>query len=378
MFRPYSTEQMQETYWSLGDQWWKQIIDGDCHEFGPEVFDKGLHSGAVEPGFLKSLYNGMLYASDELGKPLSIEFYKTLHQQLCNHFAGDANDTLMSSEGTGKYRTKNVKSDFALKYCMDAEMLHHYLCVEISGKIERAITYRSTHFHVKSDNTSKDVYEAWKKGTKTYYPQKYRFSKKFISKADEVKDLEGFFKKEAISSAIAVQAFEKSWGNKINSLNEYILKISQDLECPRFVMFSLIELNSSGESGLKSIKIDYLKLEPHVMNSVIEKLFHHFNTSIQEPQSRKSKLTLIADLYQKLDWLHPFLDGQGRVDLVLLSKLLTENGFHPAILDDPYFSSTSTLSEWVEELEKGLIAWEKVHDEINAQPRTSKRCAARL
>ncbi|QLH37514.1 MAG: Fic family protein [Parachlamydiaceae bacterium] len=54
----------------------------------------------------------------------------------------------------------------------------------------------------------------------------------------------------------------------------------------------------------------------------------------------------MADFYQKLEWIHPFMDGQGRTDLVLLSKLLCDEGFNPPILMQPYISSWEPLETW--------------------------------
>lgn len=71
------------------------------------------------------------------------------------------------------------------------------------------------------------------------------------------------------------------------------------------------------------------------------------------------KLDLIAYLYQALEWVHPFPDGQGRTDLVVLSKLLCEEGFNPPILDDPYISTFAPFSEWRDYLANGIELWKK-------------------
>ena len=46
---------MYQMYYGLGDNWWKQIINGKAHEYGKDVFDQGLHGGSVEPGFLNGI-----------------------------------------------------------------------------------------------------------------------------------------------------------------------------------------------------------------------------------------------------------------------------------------------------------------------------------
>ena len=65
----------------------------------------------------------------------------------------------------------------------------------------------------------------------------------------------------------------------------------------------------------------------------------------------------IADLFQLLEWLHPFDDGQGRTGLVLQAMLLSQEGSNPAILYDPYTSTWSLFPEWREDLAKGIELW---------------------
>lgn len=50
--------------------------------------------------------------------------------------------------------------------------------------------------------------------------------------------------------------------------------------------------------------------------------------------------------------------------LVLLNKLLTEQGLTPAILDEPYVSSWSPLADWKTYLEEGMAKWQEAR--INA------------
>jgi fido (protein-threonine AMPylation protein) len=69
------------------------------------------------------------------------------------------------------------------------------------------------------------------------------------------------------------------------------------------------------------------------------------------------KIDAIADLFQLLEWLHPFFDGQGRTDLVLMAKLLSEQGFNPTILDQPYTSTWSSFPKWKEYLRQGMEHW---------------------
>ena len=94
------------------------------------------------------------------------------------------------------------------------------------------------------------------------------------------------------------------------------------------------------------------------LERIIDTLFERFNAQIAEPHTQEEKIVLIADLFQKLEFLHPFPDGCGRTDLILLAKLLSEHGAHPAILDKPYTSTFCPLLPWVEYLKEGMSKWE--------------------
>ena len=90
---------------------------------------------------------------------------------------------------------------------------------------------------------------------------------------------------------------------------------------------------------------------------IISDLFEEFQKRIEVEEDPEQKLYLIAELFQKLELLHPFPDGQGRTDLLMLSLLLCRHGFNPPILDDPYVSSWMSTKDWVEYLKNGMKVW---------------------
>ena len=115
---PYSLpskEQAQRTFWGLGNEFWKQIIDGKFHECGPNVFDQGLHYGTVEEGFFRSLKSGCEFASQHLTEKPTVQFYKNLHRKLCAHFKGEKNNTQMQAHRAGIFRESTVYSQFSIK-----------------------------------------------------------------------------------------------------------------------------------------------------------------------------------------------------------------------------------------------------------------------
>lgn len=98
---------------------------------------------------------------------------------------------------------------------------------------------------------------------------------------------------------------------------------------------------------------------------MVDLLFVQFNKNITSADLPEKKIRCIADLFQTLEWLHPFRDGQTRTDLVLLSKLLCEQGFNPAFLEEPSASSFCFLDEWVSYLKNGMAQWREEFNALN-------------
>lgn len=72
---------------------------------------------------------------------------------------------------------------------------------------------------------------------------------------------------------------------------------------------------------------------------------------------------LIGQLFAELEWAHPWIDGQGRTDLISLNGLHAREGLHPCILEEPYYSTNNLENEWVEYLKEGLAKFEELKAE---------------
>lgn len=88
--------------------------------------------------------------------------------------------------------------------------------------------------------------------------------------------------------------------------------------------------------------------------------------------TEEEKIVCIAKLFQLLEWLHPFPDGQGRTDLILLSKILCDHGLNPPILKNPYFSTCCLLEDWIEYLKNGIDQWKKEVDQEESKTKNQK------
>ncbi|MEX0962097.1 MAG: Fic family protein [Simkaniaceae bacterium] len=96
----------------------------------------------------------------------------------------------------------------------------------------------------------------------------------------------------------------------------------------------------------------------------VDFLISEFNEKIEGCSEPNEKLKLIANIFQQLEWLHPFLDGQGRTDLVLLGTLLAKHGFNPAVLKEPYISTWTNLEQWTSQLIEGIERWSASEDHV--------------
>jgi len=78
-----------------------------------------------------------------------------------------------------------------------------------------------------------------------------------------------------------------------------------------------------------------------------------------EGQKRAAKLTAVTWLYHALENFHPFIDGNGRSNILMLNGLLSWAGLHPVSF---YNSMESALAAWEEEREvvlEGYLHWEE-------------------
>ena len=132
MPNPSITTLLQQTYWRLGNNKWKEGIDGRYHHFGREVFDRGLHKGAVEPGFLQSLFNAYAFVSDHLGERITSRFYLDLHGALCAHFDGERTGTLMGPEKVGVFRNHDDALSWTIRnpFSMENEAVQEFYALE--------------------------------------------------------------------------------------------------------------------------------------------------------------------------------------------------------------------------------------------------------
>lgn len=341
--------QAQDIFWGLKDDFWKQIIDGKYHKYGPMVFDEALHKGPLEPGFFESLRKGCELASSHLTEKLTIGFYKELNKTLCSHFKGSKNNTEMLAEEAGTFRCDLTNCKPSLRN-LNRESQENYFIQEIQDK-----------YGLTKADSAEECRRYITKYLREYSPISSEWIKANLD----------FLKQENIGQILSerypnakawVEKWDAEWVKKIDEMNYYISTLAQQ--------FSVNKFASLSKNGAILV-VDYLCISPREDEKIIQQLFDNYNQKMDEINLKlkekvldkeinhllQEKIEIIANLFQVLEWLHPFKDGQGRTDLVLLAKLLSEEGLNPAILEEPYTSTWSKPFEWKDYLSRGIELW---------------------
>ncbi|HEY2811042.1 MAG TPA: hypothetical protein VGJ00_06625 [Rhabdochlamydiaceae bacterium] len=343
------------TLWGLKHNWWKQLIDGVYHDLGPLVFDKGLHGCHVEPGFYRSAREASCLVSERFFEPpLNITTHRAVNKTACKHFAGKKTQTEMSAEEAGVYRHKGSRFGALIWNQLSKEAIDYFQVCKFfdfcgqPGFVEREKQYENEP--QKSNTWSKiragiltEIF-----GVKTFREDLYN------------QKLNEFSPKKETAYAFR-ETWPKIWCEKVARAQSYIEEVSQSLGLDE----SLVSLRYiPGNPHNHEIYIvcpppPYKGLKgPVTIGELADRITKQFNQEIAQADTRDKKIRAIAKLFQLREWLHAFVDGNTRTNMIELGALLTKYGEHPAILEQPFIASALCLDEWVEYLKKGMQKWE--------------------
>lgn len=341
--REASLEKGLGKFLGLKEDWWRQFFDADLANYGPNVFDLGLH-GIQEQGFLMSFKNGYEWVQRTFGTLPTEDYYREMHSIVCAHFTGKPDqNTFLDVEEVVKYRSMDMKMPYR-------PPLHPLPLSPIVAQYMKFTSIESPSNYV--DNLNAFL-----------VPQKmgkFVFSEEWDTYIQRVENI-----------------------GRCCSMNKQERVLCSKAEFDRLI--SDTEKGKRQEDKSREICFAYYPRSPEECREKVTELFNEYNQKMSEYNSQisllsldsgenpefknlvRKKLAAIANLYQQLEWLHPFPDGQGRTDILLLVKLLTEEGFNPPILFNPYISSVVTLEDWIRDLEIGMALWRFVEERIRMQ-----------
>lgn len=103
----------------------------------------------------------------------------------------------------------------------------------------------------------------------------------------------------------------------------------------------------------------YAVMSEERVHQRFQEFLDQLSSNLRNASTPQEKLRMIAEYHQKMEWLHPVIDGTSRTSLAIMNKLLVENGLHPVLLEYPHRASTLGLADWTAYLQEGLQAWEQ-------------------
>lgn len=152
------------------------------------------------------------------------------------------------------------------------------------------------------------------------------------------------------------------FGDKFIQINGGTKVISK-LNFPE--QFKIIEpiFSAAGKGGLlESITL----LEPNHINyqstikTLMDAICNEYNEAIKKAVTDTDKITVIMTYIQRIEQLHPFLDGNLRTCYILLNKLLRDNNLSLTVLINPNRIDCCSRQELVEMVQQGQINFQKI------------------
>ncbi len=363
-----------QVFYGSGKDAWKDTMDGKDHHLGPLGYDNPRPGHDGEPGF----YQGITGASDNASKllfnPASIstkQTYQSIHQRACAHFQGWGTGygdwTLFHGSKAGQFRSAAPTS---CRTGYDSLFIGHPAFPKISADWKKLSALQKYNGYwgnwVKSgDEIARNAailgiqwdYHNLSTQDQIILRKKHNFS---LDGPLEKPHIEFITINELKSKLDALEKeTQKRWLNeygemikaKIDELNDHIQKRSHALGRKDILLASV------SDTG-KGLKISY-KCPDRLISAVVHRIFILFRQGIAKATSETEIRQLTANLYQLLEWVHGFPDGQGRTDLIMLKTLLTAHGLTPAFLDDPYVSTWCNLKVWDAYLAQGMEKWKQ-------------------
>lgn len=279
---------------ALGKETWRMYVDWEDQEFGPEVYDKGLHGGLNEPGYLENALMTHRAVAATLGQRLDGRRYEALHHDALRYQGAWA----LNYDTTPRHLWR-------LREFVDRDVLSG-----LAPRHYRRIRHRR-----------------WETAAFNYLYGN---------------DMEAFVRDNPLVAEVLIRKYGPRPRITAHQMDRDFFRIE----------VSLLEGDRT----------------PGAVRAMLDRRFEQFyrrmeeltGSGLRDDDLEVAKLLEIAKQHRWLEYLHPYSDGNTRVSLLVLNKLLLENGFSPAILaqrnDAPYNSDAS----WSRVIREGMERWQAI------------------
>lgn len=98
----------------------------------------------------------------------------------------------------------------------------------------------------------------------------------------------------------------------------------------------ILGCDAGDECAPMRYQIAYTKFSKKVVKKLVKRAFARYERKLKKANKKKDndkKLKAIALLFKRLEMIHPFIDGNGRTNILILQRELLRNGFPPVKMD---------------------------------------------
>lgn len=282
-----------------GTELWRLLCDGWQHRFGKNVFSEAYFKG-METAFKEML--------SYIKKDINLDFLllEKLHEIAFEHMPQDEKEQEMLEFG-------ELKTSITEKFKKNNP--------EVISIFSIGWNDRLTAFHSVSDQGIKELAEIfWDAYCEKPEAPAFIFLD-FIKQGDGV----GVVKASSIYNELKSETDKKNFIYNVSC----ILKLKKDIQL-------CSPLNYENKK------------------SYINGLLSAFN-NVKNEEGQEDILKRIFTLVRKIHYIHPFQDGNGRINFfILLNYLLLKNNLSPFINMTPFHISGYSLDEIIKEYEQGV------------------------
>lgn len=306
---------MRDMFNCLGTETWRLYIDWEDQEFGPEVYDSQKHGRegtTAEPGYISNMLLAHDLMLSHLGEPLTADTYEELYRICVKHF---------------KRKFSNAYRKFEREYWRPKDWCEPGFLDDIEPQY--------------------------------LYQFKHRLYEVLAIRHLKYRDEESFRRENPLVADLIM----KKYGNlRINTrvLNrEYHRFRVRYFQQPRTRELVKAEINRLLENFYREM-FPLVSEKQELITALADKSDNDPDTGYRIKSVEDRQLLMIARLYKRLEYLRPFVDGNTRLNGLVLNKLLVESGFVPAIVaqrnDAPFYTDNG----WKKMLCEGMRRWQAI------------------
>lgn len=285
------------------DDLWKLGVDAKDHCYGRHSYDEGTNADKIaEPNYIDAMETGLAFMFRTIGEELTPDYIKNLHQICCSSVRGAQTEIANISS--------KVKYQGGRQPLLKGEVTKEGIEEIAEWKFAQAFVFSKlepVQIHYLTSKNINEFYELLQEGG--YGESKVNYD---IDEADLTRE---YLEEMATWNYAKVSAIRLK--PKFHKLT-----LSPD-NVTEFFNFLHVDKNDKAIVTFETDVEQYIKI-----------ILSEYYQAIQKAHD-DDRLLAISKLAKKIEYLHPFIDGNTRTIRLVLLKLLIENGFDLTYIYNP-------------------------------------------